>query len=238
MKPKKEEHARDIAWLEQKQRSLDKELKAIENTEYEEPSPESLEEIELLVLADGSLAQDRMNVVRNKLIAAALRDDERARCFTEKAKEVLFERMCAYFSEEIKTNERVRKIFEAQLLSQIDVRLQGHEVKLDLIIKSLRSMNTPPVPDTPIFLYRRRVLEELYAFYVEHGPNNFLYADQLESWKSARSVGDNDVWTTALSQLAAEKFVLATAPGGDRRVIVAINPEKIQEIRRIVLLGQ
>jgi transposase-like protein len=40
---------------------------------------------------------------------------------------------------------------------------------------------------------------------------NFAYADQLERWKSARSAGDDDVWTTALNQLAAEKFVLATA---------------------------
>jgi len=238
LKSKKEEHARDIAWLEQKQRSLDKELKAIEKTEYEEPSPESLKEIELLVLPDGSLAHDRMNAVRNKLIAAALRDDGPPRCFTEKANEVFFERMCAYFAEEIKTNERVRNIFEAQLLSQIDVRLQGHEVKLDIIINFLRSMIKLPVPDTPIFLYRRRILEELYEFYVEHGPNNFLYADELESWESARSSGDSDVWITALSQLIAEKFVLAIAPGADRRVIVAINPEKFQEIQRIVLLGQ
>ena len=56
MKTKKNEHAKDIAWLEQKRRSLDEELKRTEKVEYIEPSLESLNEIELLLLPHGTLA--------------------------------------------------------------------------------------------------------------------------------------------------------------------------------------
>lgn len=238
LQTKKKEHNKDIGWIEQKRRSLDKELKDIEKVAYIEPSLESLSEIQLLVLPDGSLAQDKINAVRSKLIDAAIRDGEPPRCFTEKVENVLFERMCAYFAQEIKTNERVRNIFEGQLLSQIDVRLQGQELKLDHIIKSLRSMVVPPVPAAPVFLYRRQILEELYGFYVDLGPDIYVYADQLDSWESARSAGDDNVYITALSQLTAERLILATTPKGERRAVVRINPEKAQEIQRIVLLGQ
>jgi hypothetical protein len=62
LKAKKKENAEDIRWLEQKRRSLDEELRIklriIEKTTDVEPSLQSFEEIELLVLPDGSIAQD------------------------------------------------------------------------------------------------------------------------------------------------------------------------------------
>ena len=143
--------------------------------------------------------------------------------------------MCAYFASEVENNQVVRNIFEGQLLAQIDVRLQGQELKIDQIIWALRSI-APPLPDEPIYLYRGQILEELYGVYIDHGPNNYVYADELNSWKAARSAGNDQLWTTALSQLAAEGFILAHAPGNDRRAVVAVNPERLQEVQRIVLL--
>ncbi len=235
LKTKKKEHAKEIAWLEQKRRRLDDELKAVEGAGY---GPlESLTEIELLVLPDGSLAQERIDEIKRKLVDAAIAGSEPPACFREKVENELFRRMGVYFAEEIKTDEIVKNVFEGQLLSQINVRLQAQELKLDRIIEFLLSMITPSVPDHPIFLYRRKILEQLYNFYIDYGPNNYVYADELVSWRSARSAGDDEVWITAMHQLIAEGFVLALAPRGGR-VVVAINPEKAQEIQRIVLLGR
>ncbi len=235
LKTKKNEHAEEIAWLEQKRRSLDDELKAVERAEY--VPLESLTEIELLVLPDGSLAQERIDEIKRKLVDAAIAGSKPPACFREKVENELFRRLGVYFAEEIKTDERVKNVFKGQLLAQIDVRLREQELKLDHIIRSLHSMLIPPVPDAPVFLHRRKILEQLYDAYIQLGPNNYVYADELDSWKSARSAGDDNIWITAMHQLIAEGFVLALAPGGGR-VVVAINPEKAQEIQRIVLLGR
>jgi len=141
MKAKKREYAEDIHWLEEKRKSLNEELKQTDKAEDFEPSLESFEEIELLVLPDGSIAHDRMNSVKAKLIDAATRDGVLTRCYKEKVEKELFELMCAYFAEEIKTNARVRNIFEGQLLSQIDVRLQGQQLIVERIEASLRDLS-------------------------------------------------------------------------------------------------
>lgn len=140
LKAKKKENAEDIRWLEQKRRSLDEELKSIEKAEDVEPSLESLEEIELLVLPNGSLAQDRLNTVRAKLIDAATRDGEPPKFYKEKVEKELFELMSLFFSNEIRENQRVSNIFEGRLLAQIDVRLQGQQLTVERIEASLRDV--------------------------------------------------------------------------------------------------
>ena len=135
---KKNEHASDICWLEKKRRDFDKELEAIDGAEYIEPSLVSLREIELLVLPDGSIAQDRMNAVRTKLIDAAIKDDGPSKCYKEKVERQIFDLTSLFFSDEIKTNQRVRSIFESQLLAQIDVKLQGIQLTVKRIEASLR----------------------------------------------------------------------------------------------------
>lgn len=138
LETQKKKAAEDIRWLKQKRRSLDEELKSIEKAEYVEPSLESLEEIELLVLPDGSLAQDRISTVRSKLIETAIGDGEPPRCYKGRVEKELFELMGFFFSDELKGNQRVRNIFEGELLAQIDVRLQGLELTVERIEASLR----------------------------------------------------------------------------------------------------
>jgi hypothetical protein len=140
LRTKKKEHTGDIGWLEQKRRSLDEELKMIEKADYVEPSVESLKEIELLLLPDGTLAQDAIHTVKAKLIDAATGYGEPPLCYKEKVEKDLFERMSAYFATEIKNNQVVRNILEGQLLAQIDVRLQGQQLTVERIEASLRHM--------------------------------------------------------------------------------------------------
>jgi hypothetical protein len=236
LKAEREVAAEDIRWLEEKRRSLDEELKRAEKAEYVEPPFQAFDEIQLLLLPDGSLAQERLQALKAALVRTAMGESEPPRCYKDKCDQLLFERMSAYFADQIKHNQAVRDVFEGQLLSQINVRLQGQALKLDLITTYLRSTIAPPLPKEPVYLYRRQILAQLYEFYMEHGPNNYVLADQLDSWESARSSGNQKLFTTALSQLEAEEYILSVAYGNDRRVAVALNPQKVREVQRIVLL--
>lgn len=137
LKTKKKEYAKDIGWLEQKGRSLDEELKRTEKADYVEPSLDSLNEIELLLLPNGTLAKERIQKVKAKLINAATRDGELPGCYKEKTEKELFQRMCAYFAFEIKNNQVIHNIVEGQLLAQIDLRLQGQQLTVERIETSL-----------------------------------------------------------------------------------------------------
>jgi hypothetical protein len=236
LKTEKEAAAEDIRWLEEKRQSLDEELKRAEKAEYVEPPFQAFDEIQLLLLPDGSLAQERLQALKAALVRAAMGESEPPHCYKNKCDQLLFERMSAYFADQIKHNQAVRNILEGQLLSQINVRSQEQELKLDLIMACLRSTISPPLPEEPIYLYRRQILAELYEFYMEMGPNNYVLADQLDSWESARSSGNQKLFIMALSQLAAEEYILSVAYGNDRRAAVALNPQKVREVQRIVLL--
>jgi hypothetical protein len=235
LKAEKNASAEDIRWLKEKRRSLEEELKKVEKLKYSEPPSEVFDEMQLLLLPDGTLAQERLQALKSALVRAAIGESEPPRCYKDKCDQSLFELMSAYFAEEIKHNQVVRNIFEGKLLAQIDVRLQEQELKLDTITRYLSALIAPPLPEEPIYRYRRQILAELYEVYMEHGPNNYVLADQLDSWKAARSSGNQKLFTTALSQLAAEEYILSVAYGNDRRAAVALNPQKLEEVQRIVL---
>ena len=136
--------AEDIHWLKEKRRSLEKELKKVEKLEYSELPSEVFDEIQLLLLPDGTLDQERFQALNSALVRAAIGESKPPRCYKDKCEQSLFELMSAFFAEEIKHNQVVRNIFEGRLLAQIDVRLQEQELKLDTIIDYLRSITPSP----------------------------------------------------------------------------------------------
>lgn len=71
----------------------------------------------------------------------------------------------------------------------------------------------------------KRILKELYKFYEQKGPNNYVLADTL----SCFTVG-NEKFPSALKQLLKERLVLGIEEPKERRVAVALNPDKIKEI--------
>jgi hypothetical protein len=236
LEAEKNASAEDIRWLEEKRRSLEEELKGVEKMEYSELPSEVFDEIQLLLLPDGTLAQGRFQALKSALVRAAIGESEPPRCYKDKCEQSLFALMSAYFAEEIKHNQVVRNIFEGKLLAQIDVRLQEQELKLDIITRYLSALIAPPLPEEPIYRYRRQILAELYKVYIEQGPNTYVLADELDSWESARSSGNQKMFITVLNQLLAEKYILAVPYGEHRRIAVALNPQKLEEVQRIVLL--
>ncbi len=100
-------------------------LKVLEKTKSPDMPLESLREIESLFKPSGGMATKQfLQIVEQKLIAEALRDDAAApEPYKEKIRTDVFKRMCDYFAWEIKNTSEVRHIFDSQTLAQIDARL-------------------------------------------------------------------------------------------------------------------
>jgi len=137
LKTKKKENAKEIHWLKEKNASLERRLNKVGNADYFPPTILGFNEMESLLTPNGTLSEEHMNSMRNKLIKAAIVEDDVPLCYREKIAQDLFERMSAYFADQIKRNEVVRNIFEGQLLAHIDVELQGQRITVERIEASL-----------------------------------------------------------------------------------------------------
>ncbi len=135
-----------IEWFEKKIKKLDKELKAVEKMAYVEIPTETISEIELFILPNGLLNKEKVQDVRLKLIDMATKDEDVPDCYKQKVKVTLFEWMCAYFADEYKNNDQARNIFDGQVLAGVDVKLEGQELKLDLILASLNKFVETKLP--------------------------------------------------------------------------------------------
>jgi len=140
LKAEREVAPEDIRWLEEKRRSLDEELKRAEKAEYVEPPFQAFDEIQLLLLPDGSLAQERLQALKAALVRTAIGESEPPRCYKDKCDQLLFELMSAYFADQIKHNQAVRNVLEGQLLSEIKVRLQEQQLTVERILESLAAI--------------------------------------------------------------------------------------------------
>lgn len=140
LKIDQKEHREAIGWLQQKKRDLDENLRASKKAEQTGFSVEALDEIELLVLPDGSLAQDRIALIRDKLIASAVADAEAPTCYRAAVEAVLFERIGIFMADQLKTDQRASQIFGTQLLAKIDVRLNGQQLTIDRMASALADL--------------------------------------------------------------------------------------------------
>lgn len=82
--------------------------------------------------------------------------------------------------------------------------------------------------------YRRLVLKQLDRLYQKKGPNNFLYADELNGF----SPGDEE-FLAAIDQLRKEDLIHCTADekvpgeyGMQARLAVALNPDAVDRVRK------
>jgi tetratricopeptide (TPR) repeat protein len=126
-----------FAWLLKKIKSLETNLK---NPQMQTtPIPlETLDEIEMLVLPSGELNLERLEAVQNKLVDFATSDPETPQCFRDKADSNLIRYVNAYFSNEIKNNEVVYRIFSVKLLAQANETLQGQTSSLKDLEQNFR----------------------------------------------------------------------------------------------------
>ncbi len=80
---------------------------------------------------------------------------------------------------------------------------------------------------------RKKILKELYTFYEEKGPDNYVLADTLKCFSPR-----NEKFLAAVNGLLREELIKGIAPGikakgsTQDRVAIAINPAKIREIKK------
>ena len=128
------------SWLERKIESLGVKLKEVKNLEYKETSIEQFQEIELLLTPEGKLADEKIRAFRIKIIDAVAEEDGAPVLFRKMVKKSLFEYMCGFFANEIKTNSKVRDVFVTHLLVQMDITLEGLNLTVDRLEAALREI--------------------------------------------------------------------------------------------------
>jgi len=131
------QHRDELQWLDLKLKQLVRDIKQIERIESIESPLSSLDEIEALLTPSGKLASERMEVVKEKLLAEVLSESPASECYAAKVKAVLFERVCDHFASEIKHNQAVGNIFESQLLAQINANLSEQKLRIQDLENSL-----------------------------------------------------------------------------------------------------
>lgn len=133
----------EIRWLDNVRGAIHKELGQLPQAEYELPSTVAVKQVELLLQPKGSPGVQRLAELRTDLRKGLL--DEVSHKYTKKYGEPpgrflemvqgqddttsdeaatrldWFELLCAFFVHQLKTNERVRSLFEGQLLAQLTV---------------------------------------------------------------------------------------------------------------------
>lgn len=136
----KEENAYASDWLERKIKSLEAQLKEVENLEYKEAPIEQFQEIALLLSPEGKLVQDKIKALREKIFDAAEVEGGAPVFFRKKVKSSLFEYMCGFFASEIKTNPKVHDIFVTRLLVNMDLALEGMQLTVERLEAALREI--------------------------------------------------------------------------------------------------
>ncbi|MGK7874342.1 MAG: hypothetical protein AB4426_13830 [Xenococcaceae cyanobacterium] len=156
-----EAHKAEILWLDGKLQQLKDELKQLEKAALVETPIASLEEIESLLTPEGALAGDRIQGVRETLIAAVGQEGAvpSYQAKLEQEGVGLFERMCAYFAFEIKNNSVINNILQGQLLTQINANLRGLQVQ-QLTVQDLEDSLRDLARDVPQVLNQLDNLEE------------------------------------------------------------------------------
>ena len=154
-------------WLERKTKTLKKQLDDVEKKEFYNIPIEQLNEIELLVMPDGSLAEDKIKKLRSKRVGVAMEGSKIPNCFRKKVKDSLFQKVCDYFSSELKDNNRVQVIFNSQLLAKISAESEDMKITLEQIVTSLHDISKNEI----------KLKNAIYTFeeYIE----NFRYIKRL-----------------------------------------------------------
>lgn len=127
------EHREDLQWLDRKLKQLVKDIKQVKSLKYIDITLQSTDEIASLLRPEGQL------LVKEKLIAAALKDDFIPQLYAAKVKDILFEKMCDNFAVEIKYNPVLRDIIELKLLANINKNLANEKIQIQDLENSVHS---------------------------------------------------------------------------------------------------
>jgi hypothetical protein len=132
------EDRQHIAWLKQCLKRIEKQITQLENDSPTNVPLESIEEIELLITPDEMLNEALVEEAKQKLIEVATQDSATPAIYRQIAEESLFERVCLFFTYEIRSNPAVRDIFQTQLLARVNQMLEGRTLTLENIQLALQ----------------------------------------------------------------------------------------------------
>jgi hypothetical protein len=129
----------EVRWLDAVRRAIHEELRQLPHADYVPPSTEAVKQVELLLQPKGTIAAQRTRDLC-KMLKQSVLDELRQRYGEPPARfaEMVwqgwddsapggmahldwFDLLCAFFVHDMKTNEKVRGIFEGQLLAQLTV---------------------------------------------------------------------------------------------------------------------
>ncbi|WP_293122754.1 NACHT domain-containing protein [Microcoleus sp. bin38.metabat.b11b12b14.051] len=138
-----QDRRRHFDWLRRKVEKLKLDLEQVDQETVPSGIPiAGLDEIELLLTATDELKQNRVAVVKQKLLEVALENCDVAP-YKTKLEQELFALVAAYFAQEIKENEKVFQIFTGQTLTRIDTRTQQMYAWLEEIVEKSRIVYQP-----------------------------------------------------------------------------------------------
>ncbi|AFY32895.1 DUF1822 family protein [Calothrix sp. PCC 7507] len=127
------EHREDLQWLDWKLKQLIKDIKQVKRLKHVDILLQSIEEIVSLLTPEGEL------LVKEKLIAIALKNDSVPECYAAKIKASLFEKLCDNFAAEINHNPGLRDIIQLKVLVNINNKLAGNQLKIPNLEKPVHS---------------------------------------------------------------------------------------------------
>lgn len=141
---KEKDNNRISLWLNSEINEIKDMMKKIEKNEYNFLPIEEFDKIRLLITTEGSASQeiDKEHAI---LISYALDRNCPPRCYTDLVKNSLYQRICGFFAFEIKHNQIINNIFQSQLLSNIDIKVNAlvenesnFNEKLDELIRTIK----------------------------------------------------------------------------------------------------
>ncbi|KAM3090231.1 AAA family ATPase [Phormidesmis sp. 146-35] len=137
-----QENRQDVTWLDQYLKKVEKQITQIGNDNLITVPLESVQQIELLVTPDGILNETLVEKAKQQLIDSAAQEPGTPELYRRIAEESLFERLCLFFTYEIKNNSAVRDIFQTQLLAKVNQILEGQALTLESMQLALKDITS------------------------------------------------------------------------------------------------
>jgi len=132
-------HRDDLKWLDQKRNQLARELKQLKREKFVNTLFASLDEIKSLLNTTDLLTNENIQLVKEKLIAEALKNGVVPECYERKVRADLFEPVRDHFIWEINHNSVVNSFFHAQLLAKINAQLTEQNSAIQKLAKTLQA---------------------------------------------------------------------------------------------------
>ncbi|MBD2501581.1 hypothetical protein [Anabaena azotica] len=154
--------SQDREWIYEKERQLKRDLKQLNQEQLSITPISSPQEIQDLLLLGDDLSKNSINSVRERL-KLSIRQDNPPLFYLQKVEQIetgLFERMCAFFADEIRNKPVLVNVLQTFLLRQINNNLSNLQIT-QLTVQDLEDTFRDFAKHLPQILAQLDTLEEL-----------------------------------------------------------------------------